>query len=103
MQVGAIIGLAFFYLAILAIGIFASWKKRNVAGTGSDRAIVAGRDIGLVVGVFTLTGDHIEYDVIFSDHRFSTLCTTYMYMYVCLHSYMGGRRLHQRNSGNRRN
>ena len=56
MQVGAIVGLAFFYVFILVIGIVASWKKRNVGESNSDRAIVAGRDIGLVVGVFTLTG-----------------------------------------------
>ena len=49
-----------FYLCILAIGLFAAWKKKKrVRGyeNQSERAMVGERDIGLFVLSFTMTGD----------------------------------------------
>ncbi len=50
--------LVVFYGLILTIGILAAWLKtrKRINGGGSDTVIVAGRDIGLFVGVFTMTG-----------------------------------------------
>lgn len=55
-NVPGIIGIILFYLLIVVIGMWAAWKKRN-SGTGvaSETVIVAGRDIGLFVGCFTMT------------------------------------------------
>ena len=45
-----------FYIVILAIGLFASWKKKAHSQTQSEEIMLAGRDIGLFVGIFTMTG-----------------------------------------------
>ena len=57
LNVWGLVGLIVFYVLILTIGVVISWFKRGVSGTDSERAIVAGRDIGLTVGIFTLTGE----------------------------------------------
>jgi len=44
-----------FYIAILVIGLYASWKKKSLESTNSDDVFLAGRDIGLFVGMFTMT------------------------------------------------
>lgn len=52
--------IALFYLLILFVGIWAAWKnKTSGVGDGTDRSesiMVGGRDIGLFVGGFTMTG-----------------------------------------------
>lgn len=49
-----------FYVLILFVGIWAAWKNKNsgvVEGTDrSETIMVGGRDIGLFVGGFTMTG-----------------------------------------------
>ena len=49
-----------FYLLILVVGIWAAWKNKNAGvSEGTDRSetiMVGGRDIGLFVGGFTMTG-----------------------------------------------
>lgn len=61
LNVAGLISIIIFYLLILAIGIFAAWrKKKNQAkATTSEEetneVILAGRSIGLVVGCFTMT------------------------------------------------
>lgn len=46
-----------FYLAVLMVGVWAGWKqKRSGAGTDSETVMVAGRNIGLWVGVLTMGG-----------------------------------------------
>ena len=59
-NIPGIISLAVFYLVILGIGLWAAWRKKQ-KGTAehqdeSERAMVGGRDIGLLVGSFTMTG-----------------------------------------------
>ena len=62
--VGVVI-LAAFYLAVLGVGIAATWwfKKKNKQEFSeedeTETSIVAGRKLGGLVGVFTMTGtDH---------------------------------------------
>lgn len=49
--------LLLFYLVIIVVGILAARlkRKRNVSSR-MEEAIVAGRDINVVVGIFTMTG-----------------------------------------------
>ncbi len=52
-----------FYLAVLAVGVWAGWKRRRTAKRlGHDFAdqeemMLAGRDLGIVVGVLTTGGN----------------------------------------------
>ena len=61
-NVGGLISIILFYLAILGIGIFAAWKKnkstKNATSTEEEtnEVILAGRSIGMFVGCFTMTG-----------------------------------------------
>jgi hypothetical protein len=57
-----------FYLVILVIGILAGWFKtrkgsrhRAQDATDKELAIVAGRDIGVFVGMFTMIGTVIMF------------------------------------------
>ena len=80
-----------FYAAILAIGIYASWKSKSFKkGTKSEDVLLAGRDIGLVVGIFTLTGlcvVSLRYPIVRDWVRF------YLYarwtIKTCLFQYLG--------------
>lgn len=57
-HVAGLIAIIVFYLAILLVGIWAAWKTKNAGSDGerSEAIIVGGRDIGLLVGGFTMTG-----------------------------------------------
>ena len=53
-----------FYALILAVGIIAAYKfkrktENHESGTSdfTDSSMVAGRDIGLAVGIFTMSGN----------------------------------------------
>lgn len=56
-----IVAIVIFYLLILGVGIWAAWKNKNSGvSEGQDRSetiMVGGRDIGLFVGGFTMTGE----------------------------------------------
>ncbi|KAM6979954.1 high-affinity choline transporter 1-like [Aplochiton taeniatus] len=58
-HVEGLVSIAFFYLLILCVGIWAAWKnKHSGESEGTDRSetiMVGGRDIGLFVGGFTMT------------------------------------------------
>ncbi|XP_039187752.1 high affinity choline transporter 1 isoform X1 [Crotalus tigris] len=56
-HVEGLIAIILFYLAILFVGIWAAWKTKNSGSDGDRREtiIVGGRDIGLLVGGFTMT------------------------------------------------
>ena len=60
MNIPGLVAIIIFYLIILAIGIYAARrqkKKLNSLSDGEfDVAVLAGRDIGLCVGCFTMTG-----------------------------------------------
>lgn len=59
-HVEGLVAIVIFYLLILAVGIWAAWKNKNSGvEEGADRSetiMVGGRDIGLFVGAFTMTG-----------------------------------------------
>ena len=58
-----IVSIGVFYTVILSIGLWAAWrnKQRGVSiedrQDENERAMVGGRDIGLIVGSFTMTGE----------------------------------------------
>ncbi|KAL8190079.1 UNVERIFIED_CONTAM: High affinity choline transporter 1 [Gekko kuhli] len=55
-HVEGLVAIIVFYLAILFVGIWAAWRTKNSgSGDRSEAIIVGGRDIGLLVGGFTMT------------------------------------------------
>ena len=57
MNVAGLLSLIVFYLLILGVGIWAAWHKRKKGGTKkSETNMVAGRDITILLGCFTMTG-----------------------------------------------
>nr|XP_039265400.1 high affinity choline transporter 1-like [Styela clava] len=55
-NITGLISIIIFYLIIVLIGVWAAWRKRKKgAGSQSETIMVAGRDIGLFVGCFTMT------------------------------------------------
>lgn len=59
-NVPGLVAVVVFYIVILVIGIWASRKSKKVentcAGSKSEVTIVGGRNINVLVGVFTMTG-----------------------------------------------
>lgn len=54
-NIGGLVSIILFYLLILLVGIWAGRKK--VSGNDSEEEVMlAGRSIGLFVGIFTMTG-----------------------------------------------
>ena len=50
-----IFSIIFFYLLILGVGMWAARKSKG-GSTDSEEVMLAGRNIGMLVGVFTMTG-----------------------------------------------
>lgn len=75
-----LVAIVIFYVLILVVGIWAAWKNKNSgAGEGADQSetiMVGGRDIGLFVGGFTMTGECLRPPV-FSDSLLETLKEKY--------------------------
>jgi len=55
-NVPGLISVIVFYLIILAVGLWAAWKTKKRGDGEAETIMVAGRDIGLFVGSFTMTG-----------------------------------------------
>lgn len=55
LNIGGIISIILFYLLILAVGIWAGRKKEE-GNDSEEEVMLAGRNIGLFVGIFTMTG-----------------------------------------------
>ena len=54
-----------FYLLILAVGILAAWKCKKTSMTlKSEDLMVAGRDIGLLVGFCSMTGQYLKTELL---------------------------------------
>jgi high affinity choline transporter 7 len=56
-----IVAIIFFYLLILVVGIWAGRKSKKTEemtfeGEKTEEVMLAGRNIGVVVGIFTMTG-----------------------------------------------
>lgn len=54
-HVPSLVSMICFYLVILGIGIFASWRSKTLRNPASDDLMVAGRKVGPVIGIFTMT------------------------------------------------
>lgn len=55
MNVTGVIGIVVFYVLILFVGIWAA-KKKGSGSESEEEVMLAGRNIGLFVGIFTMTG-----------------------------------------------
>ena len=57
-----VISIIFFYIIILIVGIWAG-RKQKTEGEGdefeTEEVMLAGRNIGIFVGIFTMTGSHL--------------------------------------------
>ena len=61
-----------FYLVIIVVGsVAARVKRRREEGSRMEEAIVAGRDINVIVGIFTMTGIVIITNVIWHECCYS--------------------------------
>ena len=55
--IGGLISIALFYILILFVGIWAGKKQKSTeSNPDTEELMLAGRNIGLLVGVFTMTG-----------------------------------------------
>lgn len=52
-----ILSIVIFYVAILIVGIWAA-RKKEVGNDSEEEVMLAGRNIGLFVGIFTMTGKY---------------------------------------------
>lgn len=58
-NVAGVISIVLFYILILAVGIWAGRKKES-GNDSEEEVMLAGRNIGLFVGIFTMTGKVYE-------------------------------------------
>ncbi len=59
MHIEGLFAIIVFYLLILGVGIWAARKSRSTGSNpDSEDVMLAGRNIGMLVGVFTMTGKH---------------------------------------------
>ena len=65
-NVGGLVSIIVFYLAILAVGLWAGWrhsrKKKN--GEGTESVMLAGRNMSVFVGIMTMTGKNHQDNLI---------------------------------------
>lgn len=54
-NVPGLIAVIIFYVLILVIGL---WAARKTKGKDNEDMMLAGRNIGMTVGIFTMTGKH---------------------------------------------
>ncbi|KAK8386520.1 hypothetical protein O3P69_010863 [Scylla paramamosain] len=53
LNVAGLVAIIVFYLIILGIGLWAAWRRKGEAST--EEVMLAGRDIGIFVGILTMT------------------------------------------------
>ena len=63
---GGVIAIIFFYLLILAVGVWAGRKTGDTVGEQTQEVMLAGRNIGTLVGIFTMTGKFIFFEKFFA-------------------------------------
>ena len=57
-NIPGLISIIIFYLVVLLIGIWAGWRQRkSTETTDQETVMLAGRNIGLFVGVLTMGGN----------------------------------------------
>lgn len=63
-NIPGMIVMVFFYLLVLATGMWAFFKSRRKqkksAATGMEMALLGNRSLNWVVGIFTMTGERID-------------------------------------------
>ena len=58
--IGGLISIIVFYALILGVGIWAGRKQKSTEKEpDTEEIMLAGRNIGLVVGIFTMTGNYL--------------------------------------------
>lgn len=68
-SIAGVVSIVLFYLLILAVGIWAGRKKEE-GNDSEEEVMLAGRSIGLFVGIFTMTGELVAISFyIFIDER----------------------------------
>jgi hypothetical protein len=55
-NVAGVISIILFYVLILGVGIWAG-RKKEAGNDSEEEVMLAGRSIGLFVGIFTMTGN----------------------------------------------
>lgn len=93
-----VVSIVLFYLLILGVGIWAGRKKEH-GNDSEEEVMLAGRSIGLFVGIFTMTGEstskpdteHLREKSVINHTDFLVL------LRVLIYSYLGWWWLHQRN------
>lgn len=53
--VAGVAGLLVFYVVVLAVGVWAGTKQKN---QGEEEVLLAGRNLGLTIGLLTLIGTY---------------------------------------------
>lgn len=66
-NVAGIISIILFYLLILFVGIWAG-RKKTAGNDSEEEVMLAGRSIGLFVGIFTMTGNYYNIFQLESTH-----------------------------------
>lgn len=56
-NIAGVVSITLFYLLILGVGIWAGRKKEE-GNDSEEEVMLAGRSIGLFVGIFTMTGNN---------------------------------------------
>ncbi|XP_032776647.2 high-affinity choline transporter 1 [Daphnia magna] len=61
-NVGGLVSVIVFYLVVLAVGIWAGWKhgKKSNKETGTESVMLAGRNMGVFVGIMTMTATWVD-------------------------------------------
>ena len=79
-NIPGLIGVIVFYVVILVVGILASWwgmrKAKKQSNTESEDVMLAGRNIGVFVGIFTMTGEW--HHALFDNNELTQLYTCQM-------------------------
>ncbi len=57
LHVPGLVGVVLFYLLILGVGILAAWKTKTLTSNNRYDYMVAGRKMGLALGISTLAGE----------------------------------------------
>lgn len=58
-NIAGVISIVLFYILILAVGVWAGRKKEE-GNDSEEEVMLAGRNIGLFVGIFTMTGNQLK-------------------------------------------
>ncbi len=60
-NVAGALSVAVFFFGMLATGLWASWKERKRGKNTAESVVLAGRNIGVVLGTITLLGKSLRF------------------------------------------